>query len=85
MGCELCVAHRVLNIAVTEIMLNRTGINALIGKVKPTGMSQHMGMDRERQRRFFSSPKKNMADGAIAERTASFRHKDISKTRMGSL
>ena len=85
MGCKLCIAYRVLNISVTEILLNGAGINALIGEVKPAGMSQHMGMNRKRQPRFFSGPQNHVADGAIAERTASFRHKDIGKTRMGPL
>jgi hypothetical protein len=85
MGGKLCVAHRILNISVTEILLNGAGINALIGQVKPARMPQHMGMDGKRQLRFFSSPKDHVADGAIAERTASFRHKDISKARMGPL
>jgi hypothetical protein len=82
---EIDWANGELNISVTEILLNGAGINALIGEVKPAGMSQHMGMNRKRQPRFFSGPPNQMADGAIAERTASFRHKDIGKTRMGSL
>jgi hypothetical protein len=34
MGCQFGVAHRVLNIAVPEIMLNGAGIDAFVGEVK---------------------------------------------------
>ncbi len=85
MGGKLCIVHRVLNVTVAEIMLNGAGINAFIREVKSTSMSQHMGMDRERELRFFSGSKHNVADGAIAERTPPFRHKDIGKARIGML
>src|SRR4029434_522457 len=42
------------NIAVTEILLNGAGINALIGEVKHAGMSEHMGMNRQRHTRCLS-------------------------------
>src|SRR5919106_4075744 len=82
MGCKLGVTHRVLNVTVAEIMLNGAGINAFIREVKPTSMSQHMGMDRERELRFRSGSKNHVANGAIAERTTSFRHKDIGQPRI---
>ena len=38
-----------LNISVTEIILNQSGIHALIGQRKTAGVTQHMGMRRNPQ------------------------------------
>ena len=37
------------NIFVPEVVLERPGVMALIGELKPTGVPQHVGMDWERQ------------------------------------
>jgi hypothetical protein len=46
--CQLSIANGVLDVSMTQIMLNRTGIHALVRQVKPARMTQHMGMDRKR-------------------------------------
>ena len=46
-GRQLGVEHRVLDIAVPEIMLDGTGIVTLIGELEPTRMAQHVRVDRE--------------------------------------
>jgi hypothetical protein len=47
LGRKFRVPDGVLDGAVAQVMLNRAGIYALVGQVKPTGMTKHMGMDRE--------------------------------------
>jgi hypothetical protein len=37
--------HRVLNVAVPEIVLNEAGIRALVGEGKAACMAQHLGMN----------------------------------------
>ena len=46
-GRQLGVEHRVLDVAVPEIVLDSAGIVAVVGELEPTGMAQHMGMHRE--------------------------------------
>src|SRR2546428_12248789 len=72
MGCQFGVAHRVLNMAVPEILLNGAGIDAFVREVKATRMAEHMRMDRKRELCVYAGSQNNMADGAIAERTAPF-------------
>jgi hypothetical protein len=43
------VLDRMLYLAVTEIILNESGIRALIGKRETAGMAQHVGMRGEGQ------------------------------------
>src|SRR5262249_23768286 len=47
LGGQFRVAHRVLNMAMPEILLDGAGIDAFVREVKATGMAQHMGMDRK--------------------------------------
>jgi hypothetical protein len=46
-GRQLGIEHCVLYVAVAQVVLNGAGIVTIIGKLEPTGMAQHMGMDRE--------------------------------------
>src|SRR5262249_31231071 len=36
-----------LDVAVTEVSLQRAGVDALVGQLIPAGVPQHVGMDRE--------------------------------------
>jgi hypothetical protein len=46
-GRQLGVEHRVLDVAMPEIVLDGTGIVTIIGELEPAGMAQHMGMHRK--------------------------------------
>jgi len=63
--------------AMPEILLDGAGIDAFVREVKATGMAEHMWMDRKGELSVKTSAQHNMADGAIAERAAPFREKDI--------
>ena len=41
------VAHRVRDVLVPEVLLDRPRVLALTGELKPAGMAQHVRMDRE--------------------------------------
>jgi hypothetical protein len=47
LGRKFRVPDGVLDSAVAQVMLNRASIHALVGQVKPTGMTKHVGMDGE--------------------------------------
>jgi hypothetical protein len=44
---QVGVAHRVLDIPMSEVVLQRPGIDAVIGQLEAAGMAKHVGMDRE--------------------------------------
>ena len=46
-GRKLRVSHRMLNILVPEICLQRPGIVALVGEGEPAGMSEHVWVRQE--------------------------------------
>jgi hypothetical protein len=46
---QLGVAHRVLDIAVTHEVLQRSSIDAVVGELEAAGVAQHVGMRLERQ------------------------------------
>ena len=72
LGGQFCVAHRVLNMAMPEILLDGAGIDAFVREVKATSMAQHMWMDRKGELSVKASAQNDMADGAIAEGAAPF-------------
>src|SRR5262245_8899758 len=46
-GCHVGVPDGMLNVLVAEIVLQGTGIMAIVGELEPAGMAKHVGMDRE--------------------------------------
>src|SRR5262249_19024194 len=85
LGSQFRVAHRVLNMAMPEILLDGAGIDAFVREVKATGMAEHMWMDRKGELSVKASAQNNMADGAIAEWAAPFGEKDIGKLQRGGV
>ena len=47
-GRKLGVADRVLDVLVPEVVLQSPCVVAVVGKLEPTGMAQHVWVDRER-------------------------------------
>ena len=44
-GCERGVARGLLDIGVPHVGLDRPGVVAIVGELKPRGMPQHVGVD----------------------------------------
>ena len=44
---ELGVPDRVLDVFVSQVMLDRSSVVAIIGELEPTSMAQHVGMYRK--------------------------------------
>ena len=44
---ELCIAHRVRDVAVTQVLLDRARVVTVIRELVAGGVSQHVRMDRE--------------------------------------
>src|SRR5215475_2758518 len=46
-GCHVGVPDRVLNVLVPEIVLQSPRVVAIVGEFEPTGVAQHVWVDRE--------------------------------------
>jgi hypothetical protein len=53
---QLGVAHRMLNVLVTEVVLQRARIDALIGQFETSRVPEHVRMDLERHLRGLAQP-----------------------------
>src|SRR5262249_10696513 len=71
-GAQLGIAHRMHDVAVTEEVLQRAGVDAVIRQLEPAGMAQHVRMNREGQVRQFSSPPSHFEDPVPRHRPTAF-------------
>jgi hypothetical protein len=67
-----------LDVLVTEIMLQRTSVHTLISELEPSRMPQHVGMDSEWHFGGRPKPRHHSAKGNCGHRSAAFTHEDIS-------
>ena len=74
---KLCVAHRVLNVLVTEIMLDRARVVTLVGQLVTGGMTKHVGTHREFEASLSARARDHLAYGRVRQWTATFTDKDI--------
>ena len=57
---RLGVAHRVLDVAVPEVRLQRAGIDAVIGQLEAAGVAQHVRMHFDAQSRCNAKPRHHL-------------------------
>src|SRR5262245_7443810 len=55
-GAQLGISHRVRDVAVAEVVLQRAGVDAIVGEFEAAAMAQHVRMSRERKSGQLSSP-----------------------------
>ena len=46
-GAQLGISHRVRDVAVAEVMLQRAGVDAIVGELEAAAMAQHVRMNGE--------------------------------------
>ena len=73
---QLGVAHRVLDVAVPEIGLQRTGIDAVIGELEAAGVPQHVRMHRETEIGGNPKPRDHLAKPRGRERRPPLRREN---------
>ena len=79
--CKLGIAHRRLDAPVSKVTLQGPGIRALVCQYEATSMTQHMGMDRERQLSLYPCSFDQLGKAGSRERRAALTHED--KGRVG--
>src|SRR5258708_10465256 len=75
-GAELAVADRMLNISVAQIVLQRPGIDAVVGELVASGMSEHVRVRLEGEPRLLAGPLYQAGEPGRREGRLAFRHED---------
>ncbi len=60
---ELGISDCMLNVFVSQVMLDRPRIVTVIGELEPTGMAQHMWVDRKAQSCELAGPSDDLTHG----------------------
>src|SRR5262245_3263169 len=71
-GAKLGISHRVRDVAVAEVVLQRAGVDAIVGELEAAGVAQHVRMSRERKFGQFSSPADHFEEPGPRHRAAAF-------------
>src|SRR5262249_47228435 len=71
-GAQFGIAHRVHDVAVTQEVLERAGIHAVIGELEAAGMAEHMRMDWERKFGQFACPADDFEEPGSSHRPTTF-------------
>jgi hypothetical protein len=73
--------YRVVNILVAQVVLDSPGVDAIVGELVATGMSQHVRMHLEREAGLDAQPCDHPTKAADGERRAAFGHEHIPRLR----
>ncbi len=60
--CQLGVPDRVLDVFVSQVVLDRSSVVAVIRQLEPAGMAQHMRMNRKPKSRQFAGTGDNLTN-----------------------
>ncbi len=77
-GAKLGISHRVHDIAVTQEVLQRAGIDAVIGELEAAGMAQHVRMNREGQFGQLPSPTDHFEEPGPSHRPTALGVEDVA-------
>src|SRR5262249_10073325 len=75
-GAQLGIAHRVHNVAVAQEVLERSGIDAVIGKLEAAGVAQHVRMNGKGKLCQFSGPADHFQEPGPRHRPTAFGVED---------
>lgn len=75
----------VLDVAVAQIMLQRSGVHAVVGELVAAGMAQHVWMDREWDAGLDTGTRYDAPNAGSGDGSASFRDEQVRGGRVVSL
>src|SRR5262249_40752191 len=73
---QLGISHRVRDVAVAEVVLQRAGIDAVIGELEAAGVSEHVRMNGEGKFGQFPSPADHFEEPGPRHRATAFGVED---------
>src|SRR5215469_5919333 len=75
-GAQLGISHRMGDVAVPKEVLERAGIDAVIGELEAAGVPEHVGMSGERKSGQFPSPTDHFEEPGPRHRPTAFGVED---------
>jgi hypothetical protein len=81
-GRHFGVSHRVLDILVAEVMLQRAGVVAVIGQLEAAGVPQHVWMDGKRHLGGLAEPYHEMMEAHRADWSATLGNEHMGFARV---
>jgi len=75
---QLGVAHRMLDVLVPEIGLERAGVVTLVGELESAGVSKHVQMDRERHLGSLTKPRDHAPEADRRHRRVALAHEHVT-------
>ena len=81
-GCHVGVPDGVLNALVPEIVLQGTGIMAIVGELEPTGMAKHVRVDGEWHLGGLPDTLDEAMEADGADRPTAFGNEHVSLSRV---
>ncbi len=83
--CKLGVPHRVLDVLMSQVMLDRSSIMAVVGEFKPAGMAQHVRVHRKPKSRELTGPSDDLTHRGSGKRSFALGDENIRCVRVVSL
>ena len=78
-GCELRIPHRVLNVSMAEVVLNRPGVVSLVGELEATGVAQHVRVNGEAKLGLVASASDDLPDRGIGNGSSALGRQDVGR------
>jgi hypothetical protein len=74
---KLRVSHSVLDVPMTEIVLDRAGVVSLIGELETAGVAQHVRVNGEAKPGLVASPSDDLPDRGIGHGRSTLGREDV--------
>ena len=81
--CQFGIAGGVLDVAVSQVLLDRPGILPIVGQFVSGGVAQHMWVNLERDAGLAPSPVDDLAYCINGERSLALADKHVGRVRVG--
>ena len=78
-GVQFGVSYRVLDVAMSQVLLNGSRIVTIVGQFETGRVTQHVRMDREREVGTTARSSDEFPNGRCGQRTASFADEEIGR------
>ena len=76
-GRQSRIAHGGHDRAVAEVGLDGASVTAVVGELEPTGVPQHVGVDKKAEFRSDARPGHHALISGCGKRSATFRDEDV--------
>src|SRR5262249_13533178 len=81
-GSQFRIPHSVLDVSVTEIVLNRSGIVPFVRELEAAGVAQHVRVNGEAEMGLIPSASDDLPNRGLSHRTSALGREDVRAHRI---